>query len=99
MRVRLLHDRVLVRRPADERTTPGGILIPDSVAEKPVEGVVVAIGGGRVLESGAVHHLDVKVGDRVLFGKYSGTEIKVSGEELLVMREDDIVCVLEGEGE
>ena len=95
MAIRPLHDRVLVRRVEDERTTPGGIVIPDSATEKPMQGEILAAGKGKVLENGSVLPLDVKVGDKVLFGKYSGTEVKVDGEELLVMREDDIVGVVE----
>ena len=95
MKIRPLHDRVVVRRVEEERTSPGGIVIPDSAAEKPIQGEVVAVGKGKLLDSGELRPLDVKVGDRVLFGKYSGTEVKVSGEELLVMREDDIMGVIE----
>lgn len=95
MAIRPLHDRVLVRRVEDERTSPGGIVIPDSATEKPVQGEIIAAGKGKVLENGDVLPLDVKVGDKVLFGKYSGTEVKIDGEELLVMREDDIVGVVE----
>ena len=94
MAIRPLHDRVLVRRLEDETTSPGGIVIPDSAKEKPAQGEVIATGNGKILENGDVRALDVKVGDKVLFGKYSGTEIKVDGEELLVMREDDIVGVV-----
>jgi chaperonin GroES len=93
MNIRPLHDRVIVKRSAEETTSPGGIVIPDSAAEKPVKGEVVAIGNGKLLDNGDVRGLDVKVGDKVLFGKYSGTEVKVDGEELLVMREDDIMAV------
>jgi len=96
MNIRPLHDRVIVKRIEDERTSPGGIVIPDSAAEKPMQGEVLAVGNGKVLDSGEQRGLDVKVGDRVLFGKYSGTEVKVSGEEVLVMREDDIMGVIEG---
>ena len=95
MALRPLHDRVLVRRLEDETTTPGGIVIPDSAKEKPAQGEVLAVGNGKILDSGDTHSLDVKVGDKVLFGKYSGTEVKVDGEELLIMREDDIVGVME----
>jgi chaperonin GroES len=80
----------------EERTSPGGIVIPDAAAEKPIKGEVVAVGNGRILESGEVRGLDVKVGDQVLFGKYAGTEVKVDGDELLVMKEDDIMAVMEG---
>lgn len=93
MNIRPLHDRVIVKRSAEETTSPGGIVIPDSAAEKPVKGEVVAIGNGKLLDNGDVRGLDVKVGDSVLFGKYSGTEVKVDGEDLLVMREDDIMAV------
>ena len=96
MKIRPLHDRVIVRRMEEERTSPGGIVIPDSATEKPIRGEVMAVGNGKILESGEVRPLDVKVGDRVLFGKYSGTEVKVEGEELLVMREEDIMGVIEG---
>ena len=95
MNIRPLHDRVVVRRIEEVRTSPGGIVIPDSAAEKPVEGEVLAVGNGKILENGDRRVLDVKVGDRVLFGKYSGTEVKVSGEEVLVMREEDIMAVIE----
>lgn len=95
MAIRPLHDRVLVRRLEDETTTPGGIVIPDSAKEKPAQGEIIAAGNGKILENGEVRALDVKVGDKVLFGKYAGTEVKVDGEELLVMREDDIVGVVE----
>ncbi len=95
MNIRPLHDRVVVRRVEDERTSPGGIVIPDSATEKPMQGEILAVGNGKVLENGEQRGLDVKVGDRVLFGKYSGTEVKVEGEEVLVMREDDIMGVIE----
>ncbi len=95
MNIRPLHDRVIVRRMEEERTSPGGIVLPDAAKEKPVQGEVLAVGNGKLLESGDVRPLDVKVGDRVLFGKYSGTEVKVDGEDLLVMREEDIMGVLE----
>ncbi|AOV16163.1 co-chaperone GroES [Acidihalobacter aeolianus] len=96
MNIRPLHDRVVVKRMEEERTSPGGIVIPDSATEKPVRGEVLAAGKGKILENGDVRPLDVKVGDKVLFGKYAGTEIKIDGEELLVMREEDIVAVIEG---
>jgi chaperonin GroES len=95
IKIRPLHDRVVVRRLEDERTTAGGIVIPDSAAEKPMRGQVVAIGAGKVLDSGDLRALSVKVGDVVLFGKYSGTEIKLNAEELVVMREDDIMAIVE----
>jgi len=95
MNLRPLHDRVIVKRVEEERTSPGGIVIPDSAAEKPIRGEVKAVGNGKILDSGEQRALDVKAGDIVLFGKYSGTEVKVDGEELLVMREDDIMAVIE----
>ncbi|MCB1875649.1 MAG: co-chaperone GroES [Chromatiales bacterium] len=95
MKIRPLHDRVIVRRMEEERTTAGGIVIPDSATEKPVRGEIIAVGNGKVADDGSVRPLDVKAGDRILFGKYSGTEVKVDGEELLVMREDDIMAVIE----
>ncbi len=95
MKIRPLHDRVVVRRLEEERKTPGGIVIPDTAAEKPIQGEVVAVGNGKLLDSGEVRPLDVKVGDKVLFGKYAGTEVKLDDQELLVMREDDIMAVLE----
>jgi chaperonin GroES len=94
MKIRPLHDRVIIKRLEEEKTSPGGILIPDSAAEKPVRGEVMATGNGKLLENGTVRPLDVKVGDKVLFGKYSGNEVKVDGVDYLVMREDDIVAVL-----
>ena len=96
MKIRPLHDRVIVKRMEEERTSPGGIVIPDSATEKPIKGEILAVGKGKILENGQVRALDVKVGDKVLFGKYSGTEVKVDGEELLVMREEDITAVIEG---
>ena len=95
-KIRPLHDRVIVEREEEERTSAGGIVIPDTATEKPIRGKVVATGKGKILEDGAVRPLDVKAGDKVLFGKYSGTEIKIDGEELLVMREDDLMAVIEG---
>ena len=96
MKIRPLHDRVIVKRLEEERTSPGGILIPDTAAEKPVQGKIVAVGKGKILDDGNVRALDVKVGDKILFGKYSGTEVKVDGEDLLVMREEDVMAVIEG---
>ena len=96
MKIRPLHDRVIVKRLEEERTSPGGIVIPDSATEKPSQGKVVATGKGKILEDGSVRALDVKVGDKILFGKYSGTEVKIDGEELLVRREEDIMAVIEG---
>ena len=95
MKIRPLHDRVIVKRLEEERTSPGGILIPDTAAEKPVQGKIVAVGKGKILEDGNVRALDVKVGDKILFGKYSGTEVKVDGEDLVVMREEDVMAVFE----
>ena len=94
--IRPLHDRVVVRRLEEERKSPGGIVIPDTVKEKPIQGEVVAVGKGKILESGSVRPLDVKPGDKILFGKYSGTEVKIGNEELLVMREEDIMGIIEG---
>ncbi len=94
MKIRPLHDRVVVKRLEEERKSAGGIVIPDNAAEKPDQGEVVAVGNGKILEDGKVRPLDVKVGDRILFGKYSGTTVKVEGDELLVMREDDIMGVV-----
>ncbi len=96
MKMRPLHDRVIIRRLEEERKSAGGIVIPDTAAEKPVRGEVLAVGPGKLMEDGKIRPLDVKPGDKVLFGKYSGTEVKVEGEELVVMREDDIMAVLEG---
>lgn len=96
MKIRPLHDRVVVRRLEQETTTAGGIVIPDSAKEKPIQGEVVAAGNGKIMENGDVRPLDVKVGDKVLFGKYSGTEVKIGDEEMLVMREEDIMGVVEG---
>ena len=96
MKIRPLHDRVVIKRLEEERTSPGGIVIPDNATEKPIRGEVLAVGNGKANDSGDVRALDVKVGDQVLFGKYSGTEVKVDGEEVLVMREDDIMGVIEG---
>ena len=90
-----LHDRILVRRVAESETTRGGIIIPDTAKDKPQEGEVISVGKGKINEEGKVRPLDVKEGDRILFGKYSGTEIKVDGEEFLIMREDDILAVVE----
>jgi len=96
MKMRPLHDRVIVKRLEEERTSPGGIVIPDTAAEKPVQGKIIAVGKGKILENGSVRPLDVKVGDKILFGKYGGTEIKIDGEDLLVMREEDVMAVIEG---
>ena len=96
MKIRPLHDRVIVKRVEEERTTASGIVIPESAsAEKPDQGVIEAVGNGKILEDGNAKALDVKVGDKVLFGKYAGQTVKVDGEELLVMREDDIMAIIE----
>jgi chaperonin GroES len=92
--IRPLHDRLVVKREAEERKSPGGIVIPDTATEKPVFGKVIAVGKGKILESGEVRPLDLKIGDKILFGKYSGTEVKVNGEELVVMREEDVMGVV-----
>ena len=96
MKIRPLHDRVIVKRVEEETTSPGGIVLPGSAAEKPSRGSVIAVGNGKVAENGDVRPLDVKVGDSILFGKYSGSEVKVDGEDYLVMREDEIMAVVEG---
>ena len=96
MKFRPLHDRVVVRRIAAEEKTSGGIIIPDTAQEKPMEGDVIAVGPGARGEDGKVHPLDVKAGDRVLFGKWSGTEIRLDGEELMIMKESDVMCIVEG---
>ena len=95
MKIRPLHDRVLVERLEEREVKKGGIIIPDTAKEKPQEGKVIAVGNGKVLEDGKVRPLDVKAGDRILFSKYGGTEIKIDGEEHLIMREDDILGVIE----
>jgi len=96
MKLRPLHDRVIVKRSEEERTSPGGIVIPDTATEKPIRGEVLAVGRGKILENGESRPLDLKVGDKVLFGKYSGTEVKVDGQDLLVLREEDIMAVITG---
>jgi len=96
MNIRPLQDRVIVKRMEEETTSSGGIVLPDSATEKPIRGEVLAVGPGKVLDSGDKRPLDVKIGDTVLFGKYSGTEVKINDEELLVMREEDIMGVIEG---
>jgi len=96
MKIRPLHDRVIVKRLEEERKTASGIVIPDTAAEKPDQGEVMAVGKGKVQDDGKVRALEVKVGDRILFGKYSGQTVKVEGDELLVMREEDIMGVIEG---
>ena len=95
MKFRPLHDRVVVRRIEQDAKTSGGIIIPDTAKEKPQEGKVIAVGKGKLGEDGKVHPLDVKAGDRILFGKYSGSEIKLDGDEVLILREDDILGVIE----
>ena len=94
--IRPLQDRIILKRVKEEEKSKGGIIIPDTAKEKPIEGEVLAVGNGKIMDDGTVRKLDVKVGDRVLFGKYSGTEVKVDGDELIIMREDDILCVIEG---
>ena len=96
MNIRPLHDRVIVKRVEEDKMSPGGIVIPDSATEKPIEGEIIAVGNGKLLDNGELRALDLKKGDKVLFGKYSGTEVKVGGEDLLVLREDDIMGVIEG---
>jgi chaperonin GroES len=95
MKIRPLQDRIIVKRVEEEEKTKGGIIIPDTAKEKPIEGKVIAVGNGKVLEDGKVRPLDIKAGDRVLFSKYAGTEIKIEGEEHLIMREEDILGVIE----
>ena len=95
MKIRPLHDRVIVKRIEEEETTKGGIIIPDTAKEKPVEGKVVAVGAGKILETGKKQPLAVKKGDRILFGKYAGTDIKIEGEKHLIMREEDIIAIVE----
>ena len=95
MKIRPLHDRILVKRVEEENKTNGGLIIPDTAKEKPLEAQVIAVGNGKVLEDGSLRKLDVKAGDRVLFGKYTGTEVKIDGDEHLILREDDILAVIE----
>jgi chaperonin GroES len=95
MKIRPLSDRIVVKRTQEEEKTKGGIIIPDTAKEKPLEGIVVAVGSGKVLKNGKVHALDLKEGDRILFGKYSGTEVKLDGTEHVILREDDILAVFE----
>ncbi len=95
MKIRPLQDRVLVRRVKEDEKTKGGLFIPDSAKEKPVEAIVLAVGNGKILEDGTVRALDVKAGDRVLFGKYTGSEVKIDGEDALILREDDILGILQ----
>jgi chaperonin GroES len=96
MKIRPLHDRIIVKRLEEERTSKGGIIIPDTATEKPIQGKVIAVGNGKIQEDGKVRPLDVKVGDKILFGKYGGTEVKVDGDDLLVMREEDVMAIIEG---
>jgi chaperonin GroES len=95
MKIRPLHDRLIVKREAEERKSPGGIVIPDTATEKPVFGKVLAVGKGKLLDNGQLRAPEIKIGDKVLFGKYSGTEVKVDGDELVVMREEDVMAVVE----
>lgn len=95
MKIRPLHDRVIVKRIKEEEITKGGIIIPDTAKEKPSEGKIIAVGKGKLLENGTLKPLEVKKGDKVLFGKYAGTEVKIEGEEHLIMREDDIIAIVE----
>ncbi|MEO5728952.1 MAG: co-chaperone GroES [Byssovorax sp.] len=95
MKIRPLQDRIVVRRVKEDEKTKGGLFIPDSAKEKPVEAMVLAVGNGKILENGTVRKLDVKAGDRVLFGKYTGSEVKIDGEDALILREDDILGILE----
>lgn len=95
MKIRPLHDRIIVKRIKEEETTKGGIIIPDTAKEKPSEGKVIAVGNGKLLENGKLQPLEVKKGNKVLFGKYAGTEIKIDGEEHLIMKEDDIIAIVE----
>ncbi len=96
MRIRPLYDRLVVKRIAEETTTKGGIIIPDTAKEKPISGEVLAVGSGKIQENGAVRPMDVKAGDKILFGKYTGTEVKIDGEDHLILREDDVLAVIEG---
>ena len=95
MNIRPLHDRILVKRLQEQERTAGGLYIPDTAKEKPIEAEVIAVGNGKILEDGTVRHLEVKAGDKVLFGKYSGTEVKIGGEEHLILREDDVLAIIE----
>jgi chaperonin GroES len=96
MKLRPLHDRVVIKRLEEERTSPGGIVIPDTAAEKPIRGEVIAVGNGKQLDNGEIRPLDVAIGDKVLFGTFAGTEVKIGDDDLLVMREDDVMAVIEG---
>jgi chaperonin GroES len=95
MKVKPLHDRVIVKRVEEEETTKGGIIIPDTAKEKPIEGKVIAVGQGKVLDNGKKQPMEVKEGDKVLFGKYAGTDVNIDGEEHLIMREDDIIAIVD----
>jgi len=95
MKIRPLHDRIIVKRLDEKDVSTGGILIPDSAKEKPIEGQVIAVGNGKILDDGNIKALDVKEGDKILFGKYSGTEVKIDGEEHLIMREDEVLAIIE----
>lgn len=96
MNIRPLHDRIVVKRLEEEKLSPGGIVIPDAAKEKPIKGEVIAVGSGKLLDNGEVRALDVKAGDKILFGKYAGTEVKVDGTDYLILREDDVMGVFEG---
>lgn len=96
MNIRPLHDRIVVKRMEEEKLSPGGIVIPDAAKEKPIKGEVIAVGSGKLLDNGEVRALDVKAGDKILFGKYAGTEVKVDGTDYLILREDDVMGVFEG---
>lgn len=96
MRIRPLHDRLVVKRIAEETTTKGGIIIPDTAKEKPISGSVLAVGSGKMQDNGSLRPMDVKAGDKILFGKYSGTEVKIDGEDHLILKEDDVLAVIEG---
>ncbi|MDC0742191.1 co-chaperone GroES [Polyangium mundeleinium] len=98
MKIRPLHDRIVVKRLESETQTKGGIIIPDSAKEKPIEGRVVAVGNGKLLRDGKLRPLDIKVGDVVLFGKYAGNEVKIDGEDFVLLREDDLLAITGGEG-
>jgi len=95
MKILPLHDRVIVKRLEEDHTSPGGIAIPDTAAEKPIHGTIVAVGKGKILENGHVRPCDLKVGDKILFGKHVGTEVRIEGKQLMVMREDDVMAVIE----
>ena len=95
MKIRPLHDRILAKRLAEQEKTAGGLFIPDTAKEKPLEAKVIAVGNGKLLEDGSIHKLDVKAGDKILVGKYSGSEVRIDGEEHLILREDDVLAVLE----